>query len=267
MKSMIFCDLENFRHSIKEKYEKYQKIDVNFEKFHHFLLRKITENLKYEVHNPRIIRSYVYTGEYTDAQINKAIIHHRDLPQNQARLKSIISQRQEELKTCSLPDRKISLESEISRLKRKVLSPERIENLKIEIGRAKRCQIAQKALFNDLSRIHFLELRTKPLKYSPKDLRFIQKGTDVQLGVDLVNFAHFNNYDIAILCSGDLDLLESCRLIKELGKTLVIVSHEKQVSPKMVQMSDYYLNIKDLTEPELSEISIVENYGNNAEDY
>ena len=68
----------------------------------------------------------------------------------------------------------------------------------------------------------FFELKLKPLKIREGEPR--QKGVDVQLAVDLVSHAYQNNFDLAIICSGDADLLESMTLVKSLGKRAIIVS-------------------------------------------
>jgi uncharacterized LabA/DUF88 family protein len=47
-----------------------------------------------------------------------------------------------------------------------------------------------------------------------------EKGVDMQLGVDMVNDAHLNLYDDAILLSGDADFDYPVRLIKKIGKNL-----------------------------------------------
>ncbi len=88
----------------------------------------------------------------------------------------------------------------------------------------------------------FLELRTKPLKYEGK---VFQKGVDVQLAVDLVSHAHMNNFDAAVICSGDLDLLESLIVVKNLGKKAILVSHPENVSNKMIQISDSFIDLSN----------------------
>lgn len=68
----------------------------------------------------------------------------------------------------------------------------------------------------------FFELKLKPLKIRNREPK--QKGVDVQLAVDFVSHAYQNNFDLAIICSGDADLLESMNLVKSLGKRVIIVS-------------------------------------------
>ena len=69
---MIFCDLENFRHSVRKKFDESKKIDINFEIFHKKLFEMVVEILDSKLQNPRLVRAYVYTGQYTTSQIAKA---------------------------------------------------------------------------------------------------------------------------------------------------------------------------------------------------
>ncbi len=257
MKIMIFCDLENFRYSIREKFDENKKVDINFKDFHFKLFEKVVEYLNSKIHNPHLIRAYIYTGQYTDGQISKAKHNLKYFPDEQKRINDKVSQNENNNKI-EKNERKIKiLERELVKLKLKCPSNDRIEILRYEIEQAEYRKKAQEQLFKQIDYVNFLELKSKPLKYSRKDFRFLQKGTDVEMAVDIVNFAHFDNYDVAIVCTGDLDLLESCRLIKTLGKTFVLVSHNKQVSDKMIQASDYYLDIENLTDSDLKEIAFV----------
>lgn len=253
MRFMVFCDLENFRYSLKNCFQNH--IDINFERFHLCLFNKIVQLLNIKVHNPQFVRAYLYTGEYTDAQIDQAKKHLNELPFQQKKAEAKIKDLETKLITAANTEKE-RIKRELQHERSNYFSPERVENLAMELEKAKLRQKAQAELFHSLGYVSFLELRTKPLKYSRKDLRFIQKGTDVQLAVDLVNFAHFNNYDCAIVCSGDLDLLESCRQIKSLGKTVILVSHKAQVSPIMIRESDYYLNLGNLTSDELKDMVV-----------
>lgn len=56
-----------------------------------------------------------------------------------------------------------------------------------------------------------------------------EKGTDVQLAVDLVSLAFTNAYDEAVLLSADTDYLPAIELVRQIGKNVVIgvVEHQK----------------------------------------
>ncbi|HLD06664.1 MAG TPA: NYN domain-containing protein [Candidatus Nanoarchaeia archaeon] len=235
-------------------------MELLYSHFHHFLFNMVMEKIGGKIYNPRMIRTYIYTGEYNDAQIDQAKKHQRFLPADQSKIERDIKRLEEALNSTTTSYEKNRLIRTLENKKRRVFSPDRILALSYEISSAEKRKKAQTETFNEISRVDLLELKTKPLKYSRKDLRFVQKGTDVQLAVDLVNYAHFNNYDVAIVCSGDLDLMESLNQIKSLGKTVVLVSHKSMVSPVMVKISDYFIDLSCLTNGEKSQISATGGY-------
>ena len=67
MRIMIFVDLENFRQSLWSIDE---QREPRYESFHFFLADYISKRFNWDKHNPRLIRCYVYTGEYTQSLIN-----------------------------------------------------------------------------------------------------------------------------------------------------------------------------------------------------
>lgn len=257
---MIFCDLENFRHSIRKNFPEDKKVDVNFEKFHYKLFDIIVEKLNSKIHNPRLIRAYIYTGLYTKSQIDKAKKHLANIPEEQRKIQEQIEKLEGDLKKekQEWKIKKLNYKLRKAKLKQLSLSDDRVKLLKEEIEIAEYRKTKQEELFRTIGHYNFLELKLKPLKYSYKDLRFVQKGTDVEMAVDITNYAHFANYDIAIVCTGDVDLLESCRLIKTLGKTFILVSHHYQVGDTMVQASDFYIDTSTFTESDLQQIAKVE---------
>ncbi|MBI5389048.1 NYN domain-containing protein [Candidatus Woesearchaeota archaeon] len=257
MKLMIFCDLENFRHSIQKMFSDEFKVDVFFSKFYKKLIEKVVERLETNIQNPCLIRAYLYTGQYTESQINKAKKHLREIPNQLQKHSDKIKKLELNFKSEKIEAKRKKIEFQLKKEKSRILTSERIQLLSQEIENAEYRKKSQEDLFRKIGYYDLLELKLKPLKYSFKDLRFLQKGTDVEMAVDIVNFAHFNNYDVAIICTGDLDLLESCRLIKTLGKTFVLVSHRLQVGDKMIQESDYYLDVEEFSEEDFNEIAEV----------
>ena len=112
---------------------------------------------------------------------------------------------------------------------------------------------AQKSLLYKLRSFNFLELRTYPLKYSNGQI--FQKGVDVQLAVDLVSHAFRDNFDIAVVCSGDIDLLESLKIVKSLGKIIVLMSHPKITAKNLRFEADFYIDMSKLSDMDLNKIS------------
>lgn len=104
----------------------------------------------------------------------------------------------------------------------------------------------------------FIDLRTTPLKQSEGEI--YQKGVDVLLATDLVNLAHTNAYDVAIILSGDTDLVEAVKLVKNLGKTVIIISYHSPGDARLSNISDLmnaakFINLKDFTKEEIFAMS------------
>ncbi len=115
---------------------------------------------------------------------------------------------------------------------------------------------SQRNLLDKLRNFNFFELRTYPLKYSKGQI--FQKGVDVQLAVDLVSHAFRDNFDIAVVCSGDIDLLESLKIVKSLGKIVVLMSHPKITAKALRAEADFYIDMSRLTDADLDRISFKE---------
>ena len=112
----------------------------------------------------------------------------------------------------------------------------------------------QKKLFERAKTYPFFEIRKKPLQFT-KDKGIFQKGVDVQLAVDLVSNAFLNTYDIAVLFSGDIDLLESVRTVKNLGKHIILFSHYTNIAKEMVRDGDMFVNLQHLKEDKLNQFT------------
>ncbi|HCE95587.1 MAG TPA: hypothetical protein DER04_02320 [Holosporales bacterium] len=120
---------------------------------------------------------------------------------------------------------------------------EKKEFFRLELTKAEQGYESQKAFFKDVSTYYFFEMRKKPLQFSPTDGVF-QKGVDVQLAVDLVTNAHLKTFDIAVVFSGDIDLIESVRSVKNLGKHVIIFSHYKNTAKDMVTEADMFVDFQ-----------------------
>ncbi len=122
------------------------------------------------------------------------------------------------------------------------------------LDKAARRTEAQKKEVQKMKKFYFFEPRLKPLQYSYNQ-GIIQKGVDVQLSVDLVSNAYLNNYDVAVLFSGDIDLHESVKLVKSLGKHVIIFSHKDLMARGMIAVSDFYMDILNLNDKQLDEFT------------
>ncbi len=215
---MIFIDNSNFFRSIRCLYEdKSQDRVIDYNKISKFVLNFLSKNPQYSKENLFHVRTYYYDGEYTDALLNKLKLHLTSIKE--------------------LPE-----------------NQEEIHNLKELMEKINQKMEAQKKAINLMENFYFFETRLKPLQYS-KTQGIFQKGVDVQLAVDLVSNAYLNNYDLAVLFSGDIDLYESVKLVKSLGKQVIIFCHENLMSQGMITISDFYKDICRLDDNQLNEFT------------
>ena len=135
----------------------------------------------------------------------------------------------------------------------KAKNPEERKLLEKLLERTKKRYEAQRSLLDKLRNFNFFELRTYPLKYSKGQI--FQKGVDVQLAVDLVTHAFRDNFDIAVVCSGDIDLLESLKIVKSLGKIVVLMSHPKITAKALRAEADFYIDMSKLRDEDLDRVS------------
>lgn len=210
---MIFIDDSNFKANIKcINHERGQDRFIDYHKIHRFVLEYLSQNPQYTNEDLNHIRTYVYTGEYTDALFQRM-------------------------------KKAISLAKDNEKAKLEIIS-----------SNAEKSKEAQKKFLSKAMTFNFFEIRKKPLQFTPSKGIF-QKGVDVQLAVDLVSNAYLNTYDVAVLLSGDIDLLESLKLIKNLGKHIVIFSHYKNVAKEMVRESDLLVDFQRLDDLLLDKFS------------
>ena len=147
-------------------------------------------------------------------------------------------------------------ESLIKRIKddmQNARTEEERENLRKILNKTSQRLEAQKSLLEKLRKFHFFELRAYPLKYSNGQMS--QKGIDVQLAVDLVTHAFMDNFDIAVVCSRDIDLLESLKIVKSLGKIVVLMSHPRITAKQLLEEADFYIDMSRLSDEDLDRIS------------
>lgn len=173
----------------------------------------MSNNLQYKDQKLIHVRTYCYTGEYTDNLLQK------------------LSKAIKESKTSA--------------------EKEKLESL---FEKTKKSHERQKEQFKWMKTHYFFELRKKPLQFSPKKGIF-QKGIDVQIAVDLVSNAFLNNYDVAVLFSGDIDLLESVRTVKNLGKHVIIFSHSDLMSQELFRDADMFVNIAKFDKEKLDKFT------------
>ena len=65
-----------------------------------------------------------------------------------------------------------------------------------------------------------------------------EKGTDINMGVNIVSKAFLNAYDTAVIVSGDSDYLPILSILDTLGKVTVVVGVKGQNMQKLRKKSD-----------------------------
>lgn len=112
----------------------------------------------------------------------------------------------------------------------------------------------QEKFYDKAKTFYYFEIKKKPVQFAYNKGVF-QKGVDVEIAVDLISFAYKDSYDIAVLFSGDIDLIESIKTIKSLGKHVIIFSHEKSIAKEMIQSADLFSDLKYMKSEKLDEFT------------
>ena len=215
MRIIIFIDADNFTSgliNIAKSKNQYRYAD--FYKINKFVIEYLRRNLQYKGVNLQHIRTYYYTGKYTD---------------------SLISRMEQSYQKEKNEDRKKILETKIKKAKKS----REIQNEFLKIAKD----------------YYFFEIRDKPLQFSPSTLKIFQKGVDVQLAVDLVEFAYKDAFDIAVILSGDIDLIESIRTTKNLGKHVIIFGDKSVTAVEMRREADMFIDLGRFSDDQLNKIS------------
>ena len=95
--------------------------------------------------------------------------------------------------------------------------------------------------FHDYIRHNGFELK---LRDSTNEVT--QKEVDVALAVDMLQQAYDDNYDIAILISGDRDFVPAIEKIKARGKRVEVASFNKALSHSLLKKADTSYNLDEM---------------------
>lgn len=123
------------------------------------------------------------------------------------------------------------------------------------IGKIKKGRKKQQDFLEEAKDYYFFETRLKPLQLNHHSNSVYQKGVDVQMAVDLVEFGYRDTFDIAVLLSGDVDLLESVKTVKNLGKQIVVFGDEKVTAEELKRESDFFINLRNFSNSQLDQFS------------
>jgi len=100
---------------------------------------------------------------------------------------------------------------------------------------------AHQSLYDTINQFPNFEVKRFNLKliYGDKGQveKKVEKGVDVALATDLVKYAHLNSFDVAILCTGDVDFVPAIEHVKNLGKEVFIASFVESSSRRLIDAS------------------------------
>ena len=94
----------------------------------------------------------------------------------------------------------------------------------------------QQKFLTTLYNIPYLEIRLGSSKLRRDTV--VEKGVDIMVATDLLQFAWNDLYDTAILISGDGDFAYSLQAIKNIGKFVEVAAFDRNVAPELTQVAD-----------------------------
>jgi uncharacterized LabA/DUF88 family protein len=94
----------------------------------------------------------------------------------------------------------------------------------------------QQEFLDILLKTPYLEIRLGGTKTSQGVT--VEKGVDIMLATDLVDFAWKDYYDVAVLVSGDSDFAYAVQTVKNMGKYVEVAYFESGVSKDLLNITD-----------------------------
>jgi uncharacterized LabA/DUF88 family protein len=94
----------------------------------------------------------------------------------------------------------------------------------------------QQKFLASLYQIPRMEVRLGTTKYRGEQL--VEKGVDIMLATDLLQYAWQDFYDVAILVSGDGDFAYAVKAVKNSGKYVEVAAFPANLSWDMAQIAD-----------------------------
>lgn len=94
----------------------------------------------------------------------------------------------------------------------------------------------QQEFLDILNKTPYLEVRlggTKQAQGVP-----VEKGVDIMLATDLLNFAWLDYYDVALIVSGDADFTYALQAVKNMGKHVEVAYFEGGISRDLLNVAD-----------------------------
>lgn len=109
----------------------------------------------------------------------------------------------------------------------------------------------QQKFFASVNAVPYLELRLGHLVYNnwPGSPPY-EKGVDIQLATDMITHSYKNNYEVAILVTGDSDYVGALQAVKDNGKNVEVALFGKEqtsrplraVADRVIELSGRLIN-------------------------
>ncbi|MFL2665111.1 MAG: NYN domain-containing protein [Dehalococcoidia bacterium] len=99
----------------------------------------------------------------------------------------------------------------------------------------------QKKFLDSMYETPFLEVRLGIWKQRGDTL--VEKGVDVMLATDLVAHAYQDQFDTAIVVSGDADFYPALQTVKDIGKHIEVAAFDSNLSTESSKVADYSLRL------------------------
>ena len=91
-----------------------------------------------------------------------------------------------------------------------------------------------------------LKVRSEKCTHCGKKTRyFVEKNTDVNIAIDIVDLAHKDAYDVAILVTGDGDFSGAVKLVRQFGKEVEHARFERNFSTELNQACNRQIILDD----------------------
>ena len=268
MKAIIFNDKENSDRSMNRLNKNRQTDTQRFWKiklFHDFIFQKVGFLLKKQCADLELVKAMIYTGEYNAKALNNV---KRSCGSKIKEMNALIAKEDALLNKVTKISGHDELKEEVIKHVnsiKQIFQDIKDSNIKA-IEQQSRNVEGQKKLFDYIkNKLPFIELRTTPLVTRQGIIQ--QKGVDAKFSTDLILLAQSNAFDVAILLSGDADVRESIKLIRErYGKLVFLVAYYSQlpeekhyntISDELLYECDYFINLYDLSEQDISKISVL----------
>lgn len=96
----------------------------------------------------------------------------------------------------------------------------------------------QQRFFQALRHVDYLEVRLGRLVYRGSPAVAFEKGVDIKLATDMLIHGSRDNYDVALLVSGDTDFADALQAVKDQGHHVEVALFEPGGSQRLREVAD-----------------------------